>query len=302
MKSISSAISRHTRRRSSTDILKQNLLPSVSVIDGIRNISTGNFTGLNFNIRRNTNADNCNLRHLSSSAGAASFNASGASGSGKTDVEGSESEAKADEAKDANSNNEEAAAESKKSDNTSELDNKISDLETQLEEQKEKTKELTSNLRLAYADFENARKRHTTEIDNAKAYGINKFAKSMTEVADNLHRALEGNVNPSNMAEKSDEEVKEAFKQLHEGLKLTDDILMKNFSQYNIEKISPELPAEGSSEGGEMFDPKLHEAMFTLDSETPKDTIVHLMQPGWKIKDRVLRAARVGTSKGPKKD
>jgi molecular chaperone GrpE len=102
-------------------------------------------------------------------------------------------------------------------------------------------------------------------------------------------RALE-TVEKSKLDEGAQVEVKD-LKSLYDGVKLTDDILMKTLNQFNITRLSPM---------GEKFDPKLHEAMFQLDSDKPKDEIVHLMQPGWKIKDRLLRAARVGTSRGPK--
>jgi molecular chaperone GrpE len=49
---------------------------------------------------------------------------------------------------------------------------------------------------------------------------------------------------------------------------------------------------------GEKFDPNLHEGIFTLpESEHPNKHIGAVMQSGWKIGDRVLRAAKVGIVK-----
>jgi molecular chaperone GrpE len=49
---------------------------------------------------------------------------------------------------------------------------------------------------------------------------------------------------------------------------------------------------------GEKFDPNLHEGIFTLpESEHPNNHIGAVMQSGWKIGDRVLRAAKVGIVK-----
>lgn len=49
---------------------------------------------------------------------------------------------------------------------------------------------------------------------------------------------------------------------------------------------------------GEKFDPNIHEAIFTLpESEHPNNHVGAVMQSGWKIGDRVLRAAKVGIVK-----
>lgn len=49
---------------------------------------------------------------------------------------------------------------------------------------------------------------------------------------------------------------------------------------------------------GEKFDPKLHEAVFTVkDPSMSNDMVAVEMQTGWKIGDRILRAAKVGIVK-----
>ncbi|CAD7944555.1 unnamed protein product [Amoebophrya sp. A120] len=175
----------------------------------------------------------------------------------------------------------------------------ISDLETQNEELKEKNDDLLSKLRYQMADAENIRKRQVLEVQQAKDYAISKFAKDIVEVADNLQRALEtvpeqgdaGSATASTTdGGSTPTSAEESLKKLYEGVKLTDDILLKTLEKYGIAKLNPM---------NEKFDPNFHEAMFQLDSEQPKDTVVHVMQNGWKLKDRMLRAARVGTSKGP---
>jgi molecular chaperone GrpE len=50
---------------------------------------------------------------------------------------------------------------------------------------------------------------------------------------------------------------------------------------------------------GEAFDHNFHQAMFELeDPEKPAGTVVQLLQPGYRLHDRLLRAAMVGLSKG----
>ncbi len=51
---------------------------------------------------------------------------------------------------------------------------------------------------------------------------------------------------------------------------------------------------------GEAFDPKLHEAIGTVESEDdPEDTVVDLLRPGYRFQDRVLRPALVRVSRRP---
>lgn len=64
-----------------------------------------------------------------------------------------------------------------------------------------------------------------------------------------------------------------------------DDVL----SKFNVTQYDPK---------GQSFDPKLHEAVFTVNnSENPNDTVEIVIQTGWKIGERVLRAAKVGIVK-----
>jgi molecular chaperone GrpE len=48
---------------------------------------------------------------------------------------------------------------------------------------------------------------------------------------------------------------------------------------------------------GQKLDPHLHQAMLELPSEAEPGTIVQEMQPGYMIKDRLLRPALVGVAK-----
>lgn len=61
---------------------------------------------------------------------------------------------------------------------------KIADLESQLADSKD-------HLLRALAETENVRARFTKEVESTRTYGIQKFAKQVVEVADNLQRAIE---------------------------------------------------------------------------------------------------------------
>ncbi len=63
----------------------------------------------------------------------------------------------------------------------------------------------------------------------------------------------------------------------------------KVLGRFNLEQYDPK---------GQKFDPTLHEAVFTVpDSEYEVGSVAVTMQTGWKIGDRVLRAAKVGIVK-----
>ena len=70
---------------------------------------------------------------------------------------------------------------------------------------------------------------------------------------------------------------------------MTADVMDKVLGRFNVSQYDPQ---------GEKFDPKLHEAVFTVaQSEQDNDTVAIVMQTGWKINDRILRAAKVGIVK-----
>ena len=68
------------------------------------------------------------------------------------------------------------------------------------------------------------------------------------------------------------------------GIELTLKQLTAVFEKFNIKVINP---------NGEKFDPHLHEAMCTVDSDLAPNTVVHVMQKGYTLNDRVIRPALV---------
>ena len=79
------------------------------------------------------------------------------------------------------------------------------------------------------------------------------------------------------------------LKNLIEGVEATNKGLLKAFAQFGIVKYGAV---------GEKFDPTIHDALFQVPNDDMEpNMIAQLLQPGYKMKDRVLRAAQVGTSK-----
>lgn len=127
----------------------------------------------------------------------------------------------------------------------------------------------------AKADAENIRKRAQADIGNAHKYAIEHFSTELLAVKDSLEASLTvGN-----------DATIEAFKA---GMELTLKQLSTVFEKFNIKTLDPV---------GEKFDPHLHQAMCTVDSDLAPNTVVAVMQKGYQLNDRVIRPALVTVSK-----
>jgi molecular chaperone GrpE len=141
--------------------------------------------------------------------------------------------------------------------------------------------EANSKALYAAAEVQNVRRRLEAEKQQAAAYAASNFARDMLAIKDHLDRAL---------AAVTDE--------------LRKDKVASNFLA-GIESTARELEAAFSRNGverikalGEELDPHRHQAMMEVPSEDAEPgTIVEEMQPGYMLKDRLLRPALVGVAK-----
>ncbi len=143
--------------------------------------------------------------------------------------------------------------------------------------------DLTDRFVRAVAELENYRRRAERERADVAKYAISNFARDMLAIADSLGLAL-----ASISAEVRGED--QNLDNLAAGVELTERGLMAAFERHGITKIDPM---------GESFNHELHQAMFELeDTDKPPGTIVEVMQAGYVLKDRLLRPAMVGVTKG----
>ena len=157
----------------------------------------------------------------------------------------------------------------------------VSDVLTEpnIEELIEERDNLKERLMRSLADLENQRKRADRDRKDAEVYGGTKLARDLLSVFDNMSRALDN----------IDDELRKKASAVVEGLELTQRELLSVFSKHKIDQIEPVE--------GDKFDPKYHQAMFEAPvSGTEKGTIIQVMTKGFKIGDRLLRAAQVGVS------
>jgi len=157
-------------------------------------------------------------------------------------------------------------------DGTGTLQAEIEQLQQQLAEAKDQV------LRTA-AEAQNTRRRAEKDVESAHKYALEKFAGALLPVADNMERALEA-------ADRNNE----AVKPLAEGVELTSKTLQDVFSRFQIEVLDPL---------GAPFDPQFHEAVSIVDNPNVEpNTVLLVMQKGYTLHGRLLRAAMVMVSKG----
>lgn len=138
----------------------------------------------------------------------------------------------------------------------------------------------------AMADAENVKKRAEREVTAARVFGIERFALDVLSVHDNLSRALmmlEG-TNKADLGENA--------KNLVDGIELTEKDLILTLSRHGVKAV----PGAGSK-----FDPNVHQAVAQIPSDEEKGNVANVMQTGFKLGDRTLRAAMVAVSTGPSK-
>ena len=128
----------------------------------------------------------------------------------------------------------------------------------------------------ARADVENTRKQAQADVAKAYKYAIEKFAEDLLPVKD----ALEQTLSAENVT----------IETLKSGSELTLKALDAAFGRAQITEINPV---------GEKFDPHRHQAMMTVESREPPNTVVTVYQKGYLINDRMLRPALVAVAKAP---
>lgn len=154
-------------------------------------------------------------------------------------------------------------------------------------------KDLKDQIVRSYAEEENVRRIAKKDVESARQYANQSFAKAMLEVSDNLERAL--STIPTQVKEdlKSGKgELPTALaKELVVGIEMTEKGLQKTFGSFGVVKYGTV---------GDNFDPALHDALFQGPNPAmPNNTISTVLKTGYKLKDRIIRAAQVGTVVNP---
>ncbi|MDN6161266.1 MAG: nucleotide exchange factor GrpE [Atopostipes sp.] len=142
---------------------------------------------------------------------------------------------------------------------------------TELEDEIKEVKD--QNLRLQ-AEIQNMRRRNKINREESARYRSQDLAREILPVLDNLERALDTEVTD------------EAGNNLKNGVKMVLEGFNRALTAVNVEEIQAE---------GQTFDPNYHEAIAQVPAEEGQESgiVTEVYEKGYKLHDRVLRAAKV---------
>ena len=133
--------------------------------------------------------------------------------------------------------------------------------------------ELKDQLLRRAADFDNYRKRTIKEKQDAYDYANTALLQDLLDSLDNLDRTVEA-------AEKADDP-----KAIADGVKIISSSLISMLeTKYNLTAFG---------QAGEDFNPDMHEAIGSVQDEVEKPVLKEVYLKGYKLKDRVIRNAKV---------
>jgi len=131
----------------------------------------------------------------------------------------------------------------------------------------------------AQADAQNVQRRAEQDVERARKFALEQFAKELLAVVDNMERALEA-------TDGLDDDV---VKPITEGVELTLKSFLAALKKFNVEAVDPQ---------GEPFDPNLHQAMSMVENnDVEPNSVIAVMQKGYTLNGRLLRPAMVMVSK-----
>jgi molecular chaperone GrpE len=153
---------------------------------------------------------------------------------------------------------------------------------SELEQLRAEKAEAQDKLLRALAEAQNVRRRAQQDVERERKFGIERFAKDMLSVADNLGRALS--------ALPDGDAIEPALKNVIVGVQATERELQSVLERHGITRVEAL---------GKPFNAEFHQAMMEVeDPSVPAGTVVQELIPGYLIAGRLLRAAMVAVSKG----
>lgn len=123
----------------------------------------------------------------------------------------------------------------------------------------------------AKAEADNIRRRAAEDVDKARKFAVEKFARELLGVKDAMDMALldqSGN-----------------FEALKMGVDLTQKALISAFEKFDLLEVAPAI--------GDKLDPNLHQAISAIPADAEANSIVQVMQKGYQLSGRLLRPAMV---------
>src|ERR1700719_3112100 len=151
-------------------------------------------------------------------------------------------------------------------------------LQQELAQSEERSKNHWDQYLRAVAELDNVRKRAQKDIESANRYGLERFILELLPVKDSLELAVE-NAGRGDAAS------------IAAGQEATLQLLQTALTKQDVKPLEPL---------GEPFDPSRHEAMMAQPSASAEpNSILKVVQPGYELNVRLLRAERVIIAQAP---
>lgn len=132
----------------------------------------------------------------------------------------------------------------------------------------------------ALADYQNFHKRAAGERTEAVQRGQADMARSMLSVLDDFERTMEAARAAQDAAGLAD------------GVRIVHDHMIKTLGEFGLQRMD--------LKPGDPFDPLVHHAVAQQPSDQVEpEHVLHVAQPGYTMRDRVLRPAAVVVAKPP---
>ena len=158
------------------------------------------------------------------------------------------------------------------------IDEEEVDVDSSAEEEVSGTTEdeieaLKDQLLRTVAESENIRRRASRDVENAHKYANEKLLEDLLPVLDSLEKALE-------LPDQSDD-----AKAVLEGIEISLRMFRETLERGGVVVVDPL---------GEPFDPSKHEALAMVpNEEVEPNSVIEVVQKGYLLNERVVRAARV---------
>ena len=151
---------------------------------------------------------------------------------------------------------------------------KIQDLEKEIEQLKTEKAELNDRFLRLFSEFDNYKKRVSKEKLDLIATASEKVLVSLLPVVDDFERAIAANEKADNI-----DSIKEGFNLIY-------NKLLQMMKRFDVEEIQAK---------GEEFNTDFHEAVthFPAQKEEDKGKVIDVTEKGYKLKDKVIRHAKV---------
>jgi molecular chaperone GrpE len=154
----------------------------------------------------------------------------------------------------------------------------VEQLQAELEQSQAELADARDQMVRALADAQNARRRAEKDVTNARLFALENFSRDLLPVIDNLERAMDS----ANLDDA-------AVKAIAEGVELTLKNLTDVLKRYHVEQVDP---------WSEPFDPEFHQAISIVENkEVEPNTVLNVVQKGYTLNGRLIRAAMVMVSK-----